>query len=136
MLFGEVVKGDGEIPELLEKGDRKAKEWAEAPGLLILTQHTDPGSLLSRNRPEVFEEDYATCCCIAQNILLLMEAEGIASKWSTGPVWDHPSFNSVVGVRSPKIEKVVALLFYGYSDQALDERKLAPLEEHMQGSCF
>ena len=80
------------IQSLLTKGKRKTKEWGNAPGLIIVTCHTDTSSELVRKNPAVIDEDYATCSCICQNLLLLLESEGIASKWSTGPVWEHPDF--------------------------------------------
>ena len=130
-LFGEVVRGDASSKALIEKGNRKAIEWGQAPGLLIVTSQTDPHSELVRLNPEVVEEDYATCCCICQNLLLLFESTGISAKWSTGPVWKHPDFSSVVGLKSPTTEKVVALLFYGYSDEKIATRSLQPLADHL-----
>jgi nitroreductase len=130
-LFGEVVRGDGSSKALIEKGNRKAIEWGQTPGLLIVTSQTDPNSELVRLNPEVVEEDYATCCCICQNLLLLFESTGISAKWSTGPVWKHPDFSSVVGLKSPTTEKLVALLFYGYADENIPTRSLQPLADHL-----
>jgi nitroreductase len=130
-LFGEVVRGDGSSKALIEKGDKKAIEWGQAPGLLIVTSQTDPHSDLARLNPEVVEEDYATCCCICQNLLLLFEASGISAKWSTGPVWKHPDFASVIGLKSPETEKVVALLFYGFSKEIISARPLQPLAKQL-----
>ena len=131
-LFGEVVAGDRSNLELCDKGKRKEKEWGNAPGLLVVTCHTDLSSPLVCKNPEVIDEDYATCCCIVQNLLLLMEAEGIASKWSTGQVWKHQDFNQAIGLQSPEFEKVVALLFYGYSAQEVPDRRLTPMAEHLK----
>ena len=44
-LFGEVVAGIGSDPVLVEKGERKKKEWGTAPGLLVVTCHTDRASV-------------------------------------------------------------------------------------------
>lgn len=131
-LFGEVVAGDGSEPALIERGKKKAREWGNSPGLLIVTCHTDPDSELARKKPAVIEENYATCSCICQNILLLFESEGISSKWSTGPVFEHPDFSQVIGMQSPQCEKVVALLFYGYSETGLPERTYSPLDSHLR----
>jgi nitroreductase len=130
-LFGEVGRGDGSSKALIEKGNRTAIEWGQTPGLLIVTSQTDPNSELVRLNPEVVEEDYATCCCICQNLLLLFESTGISAKWSTGPVWKHPDFSSVVGLKSPTTEKLVALLFYGYADENIPTRSLQPLADHL-----
>jgi hypothetical protein len=99
--------------------------------MLIVTCLTDKNSELVQKKPAIIEEDYATCCCICQNLLLLFEQEGIAVKWSTGPVWEHPEFARTVGLISPPNERVVALLFYGYSDKKSESRSLASLDKHL-----
>ena len=130
-LFGEVVAGDGTNRVLLEKGERKKMEWGEAPGLLIVTCRTDRESILVQKHPAVIEEDYATCCCICQNLSLLFESEGLACKWSTGAVWEHPKFAKTIRMQEPQHERIVALLFYGYSEQILQPRPLAPLNNYL-----
>jgi nitroreductase len=99
-LFGEIVAQDRSDPQLIERGKKKANEWGNAPGLLIVTCHTDRKSELVQKKPTVIEEDYATCCCICQNLLLLLENNGIATKWSTGPVWEHVKFAETIGLSS------------------------------------
>ena len=128
--FGEQVRGSEPTPESIARGEKKTKEWGGAPGLLVVTQYTDRACTLVRNKPEVIKEDYATCCCIVQNLLLLLEEQGIATKWSTGPVWDHPDFRDVVGIpHPPPDEEVVALLFYGMSGSPKTVRELSGLEK-------
>ena len=131
-LFGAVAAGDGSDPSLVEKGKRKEQEWSSCPGLLVVTCHTDQDSDLARRYPDLAREDYATCSCICQNLLLLMESKGISSKWSTGPVWKHPEFARTIEIASPGTEEVVALIFYGYSDAEIPPRPLAPLEDHLK----
>ena len=109
---------------------KRLRKWGGAPGLLVVTQYTDRACTLVRNKPEVIKEDYATCCCIVQNLLLLLEEQGIATKWSTGPVWEHPEFRDVVGIpHPPPDEEVVALLFYGMSGSPKTIRELSGLEK-------
>ena len=131
-LFGEVVAVDESDPALVERGKKKAREWGSSPGLLVVTCHTDLDSELARNKPTVIEENYATCSCICQNLLLLFESEGISAKWSTGPVFEHPEFTETIEMQEPECESVVALLFYGYSETELPERTYAPLETHLR----
>ena len=133
-LFGDIVAKDRKDPILTDKGKRKTREWGDAPGMLIVTCHTDPSSNLVRKNPAVKDEDYATCCCICQNLLLLFESENIASKWSTGPVWEHPEFNEVVGIQKPGCERVVGILFFGYSEQKVAPRNLSNLSQHLAES--
>ena len=129
-LFGDTIAKDRQDPILIEKSKRKTKEWGEAPGLIILTCYTDVSSELVRKNPEVINEDYATCSCICQNLLLLLESECIASKWSTGSVWEHPDFNKTVGIKTPS-ERVVGLIFYGYSKQEVAPRELQKIENDL-----
>lgn len=131
-LFGEILEGSGDDPVRVEKGKRKAKEWGEAPGILLVTCHTDKSSDLVFKNPAVIEEDYATCSCICQNLLLLMESENISSKWSTGAVWKHPDFAEKLEIQNPSNERVVAIIFYGYSEQKVPSRNLTPLERHLK----
>lgn len=130
-LFGQIVSGFGKLPGYLEKAERKVREWGDAPGLLIITSLTNRSSLLAQKNPLVIDEDYATVCCITQNLLLLFEAAGISAKWSTGPVWKHPDFAPTVGLQDPENERVVALLFYGLSDEELSPRSLSPLSHQL-----
>ena len=130
-LFGETIAKDKKDPILTEKGKRKTKEWGNAPGLIIVTCHTDTTSELVRKTPAVIDEDYATSSCICQNLLLLLESEGLASKWSTGPVWEHPDFSETVGIKNPINERVVGLIFYGYSTQDVTLRELQDIQNHL-----
>ena len=131
-LFGEIVAGDQSDPALIERGKKKSKEWGNAPGLLIITCLTNKDCELVQKNPAVIDEDYATCSCICQNLLLLLENKGIATKWSTGAVWEHPDFAKTIHMVSPENERVVGLIFYGYSTEKLPARPLAPLKNHLK----
>lgn len=129
-LFGELVRGNEPTKESIARSGKKAREWGSAPGLLVVTQYTPRASKLVVNKPEVIREDYATCCCIVQNLLLLLENTDISAKWSTGPVWQHPRFRDVVGIpHAPPDEEVVALIFYGKSDLHKEARLLADMDQ-------
>ena len=122
--------GPAPTPDLRKRADRKLKEWGETPGLLIVTCHTDRDSELVRSKPAVIEEDYAAVCCMTQNLLLLLHNQGIAAKWSTAPVCEHSDFAEIVGLRHRLPgERVVALLFYGWSEILPKERRFRPLDE-------
>ena len=131
-MFAEVIWQDRSSTSLIERGKKKEQEWSQTPGLLIVTCYTDKDSPLAQSYPEIIKEDYAACSCICQNLLLLFEAEGIAAKWSTGKVWEHPNFADCIGMKKPLMEKVVALLFYGYSDEKLSIRPLTDLSEQLK----
>ena len=56
----------------------------------------------------------------------------IATKWSTGAVWKHPDFAKTINMISSQNERVVGLIFYGYSDQKPSARALIPIENHLK----
>ena len=130
-LFGEVIRAEDMDDSLIIKAQKKSKEWGSASGLIVVTCHSDPSSLLAQKNPHLFQEDYATVSCICQNLLLLFESASICAKWSTGPVWKHREFPSTIGMQNPEIEKVVGLIFYGYSSHKAELRNLTALEKHL-----
>lgn len=128
-MFGEQVRGTEPTPDSIARGEKKTKEWGTAPGLLVVTQYTPRDSILVQNKPEVIKEDYATCCCILQNLSLILHNKGIGTKWSTGPVWEHPDFAAVVGLQySAPDEEVVGLIFYGNHKEEPSIRSLTALD--------
>jgi nitroreductase len=58
-------------------------------------------------------EDYASCCCAIQNLLLYLSEAGVASKWSSGPITRDQRFYALLGA-DPDEELVVGLIWYGY----------------------
>ena len=85
----------------------KLKRWQQIPGWLILTCANSPDPVRER-------EDYAACCCVAQNLLLLLWAEGIGAKWTTGEVTKEDRFYDLVHIDRQK-ETVVGLFWYGFA---------------------
>lgn len=128
-LFGEIVAGDSPDEFLSERAAKKTEEWGSSPGLIVVTCFTDHSSELVAGKPAVIEEDYATCACICQNLLLLLHNLGFAAKWSTGPAWKHPDFRKVVGIpNAPPDERVIALIFYGHTEKTAPSPTYAPIE--------
>ncbi|MBL62860.1 MAG: hypothetical protein CMI30_05560 [Opitutae bacterium] len=126
----ERVAGENPTEYTLKRAMRKEKEWSESPGLLVITCHTNLGSELVRSKPAVVDEDYATSCCITQNLLLLLHNHGIATKWSTAPVWEDKRFEEIVGLRHGEPdERVVALVFLGYVENNPNVRPFRPIGE-------
>ena len=130
-LFGENIRGDEKDPTLVEKAIKKEREWRDATGLLVVTSYSDQESILVRKNPQVIDENFATTCCIIQNLLLLFENSKIAAKWSTAGVWQHPKFPQTVGIKNPAFEKLVGFIFYGYSEITRSVRNLSPLSDHL-----
>jgi nitroreductase len=87
-------------------GDFKADSAAAIPGWLVVT--------CSRSDDSVREqEDYGSCCCAIQNLMLYLSAAGAASKWSTGAITKDQRFYDVLGVDADE-EFIVGLIWYGY----------------------
>jgi len=89
-----------------EIGRFKAESAATMPGWLVLTCRKSDESLLER-------EDYASCCCALQNLMLYLSEAGLASKWATGPITRDRRFFELLAA-DYETEFVVGLLWYGY----------------------
>ena len=58
-------------------------------------------------------EEYASSCASIQNLLLSLHSEGLASKWSTGPIIRTAAFRDLVGCG--KNDMIVGLIMIGWS---------------------
>lgn len=104
--FAELLEHKGSTPEVIAA---RRTEWGDAPGIIVLTCTTP------EDADEVTkQEDYAACAGAAQNMMLHLWAEGVASKWSTADVWKHEGFWPLLGHDvQPAGEYVVGFFFYG-----------------------
>ena len=75
------------------------------PGMFVLTTRRSADPLLDR-------EDYAACCCAAENLMLYLWQRGIGVKWTTGGITRHQRFYELLHVDSAS-EAVVGLFWYG-----------------------
>lgn len=82
-------------------------KFAHIPFFLLVVQKRSPN-------PEIEMEDYAACCCVVQNFLLLAEARGLGTVWKTFK--NHPMLREFVGVAAD--ERVVAIVHLGYPAEA------------------
>lgn len=121
-LWAELQARKGAKPEKVE---RKRREWGGSKGVLILTCTSAPdASKVDR------KEDYAACCCAAQNLMLHLWAEGLGSKWSTGAVWEHEDFWPLLGhPQAPEQTEVVGVFFYGVPERVPEGRRKRGLGE-------
>ena len=98
----------------------KLRRWREVPGWLLLT-------CLKSDDEVTMRENYASCCCVAQNLMLILWDSGIGVKWTTGAVTRTRDFHDIVGA-DPALEEVVGLFWYGYpAEIPAAERK--PLDQ-------
>ena len=101
-LIGEIVTEN----KSAELGDFKRKSASIIPGWLLVTCKKSDDELQQR-------EDYASCCCAIQNLILYLSEAGVASKWTTGLVTRDQRFFDMLKIDS-SVEFVVALIWFGY----------------------
>jgi len=87
----------------------KLQRWREIPGWLLLTCSASTNVIRAR-------EDYAACCCAAQNLMLYLWSVGIGVKWTTGGVTRDQRFYEILGI-DPDQEEIVGMFWYGYPDE-------------------
>jgi len=75
------------------------------PGMFVLTSRRSSDALLER-------EDYAACCCAAENLMLYLWPQGIGVKWTTGGITRQQRFYELLGIDSSS-ESVVGFFWYG-----------------------
>lgn len=103
----EVVRRVTEERKGAEKANFKANAAANIPGWLVLTCRKSDDEVMQR-------EDYASCCCAMQNLMLYLAEAGVGSKWATGAIVEDKRFLDMLGV-DPDSEFVVGVLRYGYA---------------------
>jgi len=109
------VRGD-------KAADLKLQRWLEIPGWLIQT------CMVSANAVRM-DEDYAACCCAAQNLLLYLWSQGVGCKWTTGELSRHEELYRILKL-DPLQERVTGLFWYGYAAEiSVTARK--PLAEKL-----
>jgi nitroreductase len=110
--------------EIAKKGERagpaRRARLEAIPGMLVLTSARSDDLLVER-------ENYAACCCAAQNLMLYLWGRGIGVKWTTGGITRHARFHELLGIDSTK-ESVVGLFWYGVPS-VIPAQKRRPVEE-------
>ena len=86
--------------------DPRAK-LKRAPLFIAVTQTGSP------DEPVRDLEDYAACCCAAQNLMLAAHARGLATKWSTGALAESSAAKRWLGIA--ETDRIVAYLYIGYA---------------------
>lgn len=116
----------------------KLREWQVQRGVVIITCAS------AVEADEVTRaEDRLAVACAAQNFMLHLWSEGIASKWSTAKVWEHEDFWPLLGKAAAgqvatateghgpveDQEHVIGLFFYGHALEAPPAKRNKELEE-------
>ena len=103
-----------------DRGERaaavKRERWLAMPGWLVMT------TPLNAADAEREREDYAACCCAAQNLMLALWADGVGVKWTTGDVVRTREFAALVGF-DRAVERVVGLFWYGWPATVIEQQR-------------
>ena len=102
-------------------GKKKLDRWLQMPGWLVVTCQNDPSSPSMDDPAGLARENYAAVCCAVQNLCLSLHADGIGTKWTSGPVNFHPSFAKAVGLSED--EYVVGTLWFGRAEKTPEAPK-------------
>lgn len=112
----------------------KLREWGVQKGIVIITCASAPGA-----DDVTRAEDRLAVACAAQNFMLHLWSEGIASKWSTSAVWEHAEFWPLLGRSGGAssgatpddgaTEEVIGLFFYGHALEAPPARRAKELKD-------
>jgi nitroreductase len=110
--------------EVAAKGERagpvRRARLEAVPGMFALTSARSDDALLDR-------ENYAACCCAAQNLMLYLWQRGIGVKWTTGGITRQQRFYDLLGIDSTK-EALVGFFWYGVP-RVVPAQKRRPVEE-------
>jgi nitroreductase len=110
--------------EIAKKGERagpvRRARLEGVPGTFVLTSLRSEDALTER-------ENYAACCCAAQNLMLYLWLKGIGVKWTTGGITREQRFYDLLGINSAK-QLVVGLFWYGVP-RAVPTQQRRPVEE-------
>lgn len=110
--------------EVAKKGERagpvRRARLEAVPGMFVLTSARSDDALVDR-------ENYAACCCAAQNLMLYLWRQGIGVKWTTGGITRQQRFYELLGMDSTK-ESVVGLFWYGVP-KVVPAQKRRPVAE-------
>lgn len=77
--------------------------------------------------PEI--EEIAAVSASIQNILLAATAYGATSFWSTGGMTHRPEMKTLLGISPASEDKVMGIIYLGYTDHSFEGKRIIPLEE-------
>lgn len=113
--------------EVAAKGERagtaRRARLEGVPGMFALTTLRSDDPLSDR-------ENYAACCCAAQNLMLYLWRQGIGVKWTTGGITRQARFYELLGVDAAR-ESVVGFFWYGVP-KVVPQQQRRPVAEIVQ----
>lgn len=96
-------------------GAKRRARLQGIPGFFVLTSARSADPLTDK-------ENYAACCCAAQNLMLYLWRCGIGAKWTTGGVTRHPRFYELLSIAETQ-EIVVGFFFYGFPKVVPEQKR-------------
>lgn len=110
--------------DVAAKGERagpvRRARLESIPGMFVLTSARSDDALVDR-------ENYAACCCAAQNLMLYLWRQGIGVKWTTGGITRQERFFELLGIDSAR-ESLVGFFWYGVP-KTIPTQKRRPVDE-------
>ena len=100
-------------------GQARYERMMAVPAGFVLTSRIGNGELMDL-------EDYAACCCAAQNLMLFLWPRGVGVKWTTGAVTREPAFYDLLGI-DQQAERVVGYFWYG-KPKIVPQQKRRPVD--------
>ena len=107
-----------------KKGEKaagiKLRRWREIPGWLLLSCDISDDEIR-------MQEDFAACCCVAQNLSLYLWDKGVGMKWTTGAVTRDARFYDIIQLDGQR-QRIVGLFWYGYAEEVPQAARLPSSE--------
>lgn len=101
-------------------GELKRARVLGMPGMFVVTSQRSADELQDR-------EDYAACCCAAQNMMVYLWQRGVGTKWTTGTVTREGAFCELLGIDAER-ERVVGLFWCGRPKVVPAQKRREPEE--------
>ncbi|TAJ95247.1 MAG: nitroreductase [Gammaproteobacteria bacterium] len=105
-----------------QAAEMKLQRWLAIPGWLVQTCAVSASPIRA-------DEDFAACCCAAQNLMLYLWSRGIGCKWTTGELSRHAGLYELLQIDRQQ-EKITGIFWYGYP-QAVPTTLRRPLVEKL-----
>jgi nitroreductase len=86
-------------------GEARRARLKGVPAYFVLTSRRSEDALTDR-------ENYAACCCAAQNLMLYLWRRNVGVKWTTGGITRQQQFYDLLGIDGNN-EVVVGFFWYG-----------------------
>ena len=108
------IKSEGQGEDVYSAVYRKL---SKVPGWLAVTSSLSDDPLRQ-------QEDYASCCCAIQNMMLYLWKAGVGAKWTSGKVTRDRQLFEILGIDIDR-QMVVGLFWYGYPDHVSSQKRKA-----------